>query len=170
MRKSFKGFTLIECVVALAILGIASLTMAQIYAGVSNMNRKNHELNTSMSNQTSFIEKKVKSDGVNEFKCVVDTTQDYSSNPASPKYKPPHEYMTNNKVTTSYVLFTELDTDSDGDGALDSSSASAPKYSYPIDVYLLKSRDKDNKDSSDTGYSGADESKVDLRYKFFTAH
>ena len=32
MKKSFRGFTLIECLIALAILGIASLVMAQIYA------------------------------------------------------------------------------------------------------------------------------------------
>ncbi|MGN0587459.1 MAG: type II secretion system protein J, partial [Oscillospiraceae bacterium] len=34
-KKSVKGFTLVECLVALAILGIASLIMVQIYANVS---------------------------------------------------------------------------------------------------------------------------------------
>ena len=41
MKKHIKGFTLIECLIALAILGIASLTMAQIYASVAQRNRNN---------------------------------------------------------------------------------------------------------------------------------
>lgn len=156
MKKALKGFTLIECLVALAILAIASLTMAQIYAGVASANLKNHNLNASMSNQTSFIEKQIKNDGVNEFTCTA------LAPAGDPNEKtPPHKYFSDNKVTSSYIEFVEYDSSGNTTGNI---------YSYPVDVYLLKSRDKNNKDSSDSGYSGAEESELDLRYKFFTAH
>ncbi len=148
MKRKFKGFTLIECIVSLAILGIASLTMAQIYAGVAKRNRQNHELNTSMSNQTAFIEKQIEKDGVKEFLFQNSSDPDSSTTP-------PHISYSDNKVTDSYIVFE----DADGN-----------KYSYPVDIYLLKSRDNQNRDSDDSGYNGAAEDEIDLRYKFFTAH
>lgn len=151
MKKSLKGFTLIECLVSLAILGIASLTMAQIYSSVALRNRQNHELNASMSNQTSFIEKQVKNEGVNEFE-FDESSWDGITPPSG-----------TNQIESSYIQITELD--SSGNPV-----AGATAYSYPIDVYLLKSRDNFNKDSDDEGYKGASESESDVRYKFFTAH
>ncbi len=150
MKKTFKGFTLIECIVSLAILGIAALTMAQIYAGVAMRNRRNHELNSSMANQTAYIEKQIKDDSgaVSVFK--YQNTDDPDTNTT-----PPHSHLSQNKVTDSYILIK----DQNGN-----------EYSYPVDVYLLKSRDKQNRDDEDAGYNGAADDETDLRYKFFTAH
>ena len=64
MKKHFKGFTLIECLIALAILGVASLTMAQIYASVAQRNRNNQIMNTSLSNQMSYVERYTASEAV----------------------------------------------------------------------------------------------------------
>jgi len=64
--KSLKGFTLVECVVAMAILGIASLVMAQIYGSVAKINRENHRANQSLSQTVAAAEKKISSGALNE--------------------------------------------------------------------------------------------------------
>lgn len=56
-KKKTKGFTLIECIVALAILGIAAMVMAQIYASVSKINEQNHRINESLSQTVAEAEK-----------------------------------------------------------------------------------------------------------------
>ncbi|MDD7428745.1 MAG: prepilin-type N-terminal cleavage/methylation domain-containing protein [Oscillospiraceae bacterium] len=58
--KKLKGFTLIECIVAMAILGIASLLMVQIYGTVAKMNRENNRMNNSLEKQMEYAENELK--------------------------------------------------------------------------------------------------------------
>lgn len=160
MKRKLKGFTLIECLVALAILGIASLTMAQIYAGVARTNMTNHQYNTSISNQEQFIEKELKDNG------AVEVKYNGLSDPTATNPAPPHSLDSNNQPTTSFVEI------SDGTNT----------FSYPVDIYILRSRDRNDKpsyskspvagdpDIATPGYSGPDETKTSLKYRYFLAH
>lgn len=54
--KMLKGFTLIECIVAMALIGITSLLMVQVYGTVAKMNRDNNRLNNSLEKQMEYVE------------------------------------------------------------------------------------------------------------------
>lgn len=144
MKKSFKGFTLVECIVALAILGVASLTMAQIYATVSLRNKNNQMINTSLSNQMAYVETYTDSEAYPIY---------YNgSNAADTSTVPPHENAAggaNVKIVSSYNDY---------------------EYSYAADIYVLKSRDRNDKDNDDAGYVGEDEDNYNLRYKYILGH
>lgn len=145
MKRKMKGFTLIECLIALAILGIASLTMAQIYAGVARRNLKNHQSNTSIANQEEFIEKELKDNGALEIK--------YTDPPGpTANHTPPSG---TNQATNSYVQIED---------------SSGNTFSYPVDLYILNSRDGNNKDSTDPAYNGPDTTKDNLQYRYFLSH
>ena len=144
MKRKLKGFTLVECLVALAVLGIASLTMAQIYASVARKNLANHTNNTSIAKQMEFIEKELKDNGAVEIP--------YGG--GDPGDQPPPPSGTN-IAGNSYI---EVEC-SDG-----------TKFSYPVDIYILNSRDANNKGSDESGYNGPDETKTNLKYRYFLAH
>ena len=140
MKKRFRGFTLIECIVAMAILGIASLIIAQMYAAVSTRNKMNHLVNSSLSNQMAYVEKYTDSEAVSITYSGTITT------------KPPH--ISNPSNNTNVVKIERTD---NGD-----------LYSFPVDVYVLKSRDRhDNQLGNDSGYSEED---YNLRYKYVLGH
>lgn len=149
MKKRFKGFTLVECIVALAILAIASLTMAEIYAVVAQRNKENHFTNTSLSNQMAYVEKYTGS-------AARKITTAYTS-PAAPYPKPPHK-----GGGKSYVAITD--------------SSGSELYSVPVDIYVLFSRDTHNQASTtesggsysaNASYSGVfSEDDYNLRYKY----
>lgn len=152
MKKSFKGFTLIECIVALAILGIASLTMAQIYASVSSRNKMNHLVNTSLANQVAYAEKYTKD--------TADTiTVKYNNGTAvssSETSKPAHKRTT----VSNYNNYVEI---------VNKTPASASKpeeYSFPVDIYVLKSRDRNGDPLTAAGDAGYKEADYNLRYKY----
>lgn len=166
MKKTFKGFTLIECIVALAILGIASLTMAQIYANVSQRNRTNHLVNTSLSNQMAHVEKYTSTEAVPiYFGATTDTADGEASEASTTKY-PPHK--TSKPVNNNYISFVRV-----APKAADPSKYDVfndETYSFPTDIYVLKSRDHADRDSDDTGYSGETEDNYNLRYKYIIGH
>lgn len=144
MKRKFKGFTLIECLVALALLGVASLTMAQIYASVSKMNLKNHQNNTSISNQEQFIETELKEKGAVEIK--------YGQSILATNPPPPSG---DNEATKSYIQIKD---------------SSGNTFSYPVDIYVLRSRDGSDRGSDHAAYNGPDETKTYLKYRYFLAH
>ena len=161
MKKNLKGFTLIECLVALGILGIASLTMAQIYASVASRNRMNHLVNTSLSNQMAYVEKYTNSDRVEI---------EYGNGAAAATTKPPH--LGAASTNGNYLEVRKKD----------SAGNVIDAYSFPVDVYVLKSRnaknetlDRDKGDGTGTitdygnthGYVEAD---YNLRYKYILGH
>ncbi len=144
MKRKLKGFTLIECLVAMAILGVASVTMAQIYASVSKMNLKNHQNNTSISNQEQFIETELKNNGAVEIK--------YSQPIPATNPPPPSG---DNEATKSYIEIED---------------SSGNTFSYPVDIYVLRSRDGSDRGSDQVGYNGPTETKTYLKYRYFLAH
>ena len=143
MKKALKGFTLIECIVALAVLGVASLTMAQIYASVATKNRENHVVNTSLSNQMAYVEKYTDSETV---------TLEFDGSESD---EPPHV------DTSSY--YVEIHSSYATPETAEYQLYSSNTYSYGVDVHVLKSRDSD-----DNEYSDATENKHNLRYKYLT--
>ena len=163
MKKSFKGFTLIECLIALAILGIASLTMAQIYAGVAKRNRTNYLINTSISNQMSYVERYTNSEAVSlYYGGGTSSSPDSHAVSQGGAGEPPHVYKSG--TNTDFVKITRT-TPKDPSDPSDTtfSHDSNASYSFPADVYVLFSRDQDNQHS-------ANEKDLDLRYKYLTGH
>lgn len=140
-KKHIKGFTLIECLVALAILGIASLVMAEIYASVSRMNLSNHNINTSLSYQMKFVEQKTESEAV-----IIYPDGGTTSTPDTSTV-PPHKANTLKNIT------------------IKSDYGSKNQYSYPVDIRALLSRD-----SSGNQVSDKEENQYELRYKYLVGH
>lgn len=56
--KKTKGFTLIECLVALAILGVSSLLLAQAYTALMRISNQTNSLNYSLNYQMADAEVK----------------------------------------------------------------------------------------------------------------
>ncbi len=175
MKNKFKGFTLVECIVALAILGIASLTMAQIYGSVAKVNKDNHEINTSISNQMKYVEKRIDDGGVVNLQYGGSDAIDPQLDDAhGGTHKPPHQHVTNNNGTTAYIHIKEI-TGRDASGNI---TTYGNQFSYPIDVSVLKIRDEDDKYAGETGFNnnyndvGAASTNTGSgpKYKYFTAH
>ncbi len=57
MKKRIKGFTLIECLVALAVLGVSSLLLVQAYTQLMKMTNLNDAVYTSIADQMADAEK-----------------------------------------------------------------------------------------------------------------
>lgn len=169
-NKNFKGFTLLECIIALAILGIASLVMAQIYANVSKINRTNHATNTSLAYQMEYVEKTTNSEAM-EVEAQEDfDLVDHDGNSATPdikelKYnKPVHHRVTNTSgVKIQYITIKN--------------TSNKKVYSFPVDYYVLQSRDQDNQAayiydestktwSANTAYDGERADDYYLNYKY----
>ena len=54
--KKYKGFTLVECIIAMAILGIASLLLVQGYSQLMSITKKNTLMNVSITKQMADAE------------------------------------------------------------------------------------------------------------------
>lgn len=183
MRK-VKGFTLIECIVALAILGIASLTMAQIYANVSMRNRNNHLVNTSLSNQMEYVEKATDTEAVPIYFGNADTKKSKPDNDAtSTDRKPPHK--SSESTNNNFVQIVRCEPDPSGSNPDKVKHVDDETYSFPVDIYVLYSRDQDNDSSkvctvntttgektwsNNPNYNGESEAKYNLRYKYIVGH
>ena len=165
MKKRFKGFTLIECLVALGVLGIASLTMAQIYANVSRRNTMNHLVNTSLSNQMAYVEKYTGTEAIPVYYGGAENASSNKVNGTSGG-EPPHVKTSGDPLN---FRITKYNPGASGAGP---SLSDTEVYSYPADVYVLLSRDRSNKSSKDSGFNGAgyDESNFNLRYKYIQGH
>lgn len=156
MKKTFKGFTLVECLVALAILAIACQILGGIAVHVGRTNTYNHFMNSSLSNQMAFIENYEKTNTVK-----ITNTHSGTTPPSG-----------TNSGTTAYVKVTKFKSNGTD---LDTSSS----YSYPVDIYIMYSRDTNNKGSNEADYgdiasayskSGANEKEGNLRYKYILGH
>ncbi len=69
--KKAKGFTLIECLVALAVLGVSSLLLAQTYTAILKLSTNTSNLNYSLNQQMSDAELK------NDAEDITDTTSKF---------------------------------------------------------------------------------------------
>lgn len=112
--KNAKGFTLIECIVSMAILAIGTLIMAQIYGSICKINEVNHRTNESLSSTVLKAETKdcVGSTGNTYYKALssgdnvnITFTKDSSTGTSY--------HCVYTMPTTIYVLYSE-DTDSYG--------------------------------------------------------
>lgn len=166
MKKTFKGFTLVECLIALTILAIASTLMAEIYAVVSKRNNANQFMNTSLSNQMKYIEQYIDAETVPiYYGHASNKTSDSEAATGSTTKYPPHKKT----VTTNYnyLKVTKLK----GDGV---SAESNSTYSFPVDIYVMYSRTNVNSvdaSSQDSGYGKMFSEKDDnLRYKYILGH
>lgn len=174
MKKTFKGFTLVECLVSMAILAIACMTLGGIEASVARRNNVNHFNNTSLANQMAYIEKYSDSE-------TVKITSTYSGGSAK---KPPNG---TNSGTTAYVKVTKIK-------QMPSGTANTSEYdplsknfktanrvansscSYPVNIYVMYSRDTQDVKSNDSSYgtvassitntSSGVEGESNLRYKY----
>ncbi len=161
MKMKFKGFTLVECIVALAIIGIAGLTMAQIYANVAQRNLNNHLVNTSLANQMAYVEKYSKSD-LDTYALYYATETDGKTPLPDPQAKktstdkyPPHKQT--GRPSDIYVTVES--------SYKPSGSSTGSTYSYAADIFILQSRDADNAAVADSA-----EAKYALRYKYLVGH
>ena len=156
MKKYFKGFTLIECVVAMAILGIASLIIAQIYAAVSTRNKMNNLVNSSLTNQMAFVEKYTNADVVSLY-FNNSSAQDTSATPPHKNTSASGPYV---EIYSSYAI----------EDTAGSSGKVQNSYSYAADIYVLQSRTRDNQPLGAAGDSGYTEADYNLRYKYILGH
>ncbi|MDE6709507.1 MAG: prepilin-type N-terminal cleavage/methylation domain-containing protein [Oscillospiraceae bacterium] len=133
MKKSFKGFTLVECLIAMAILAVAGTLMAEIYATVASRNNANHFLNTSLANQMQYIENYTNSATLVIYYGDSDTTEPHAD-PNLSSNVPPH--MASVSDNHNYVTVTKRNSD----GTWDTTA----QYSFPVDIYVMYSRDTKN--------------------------
>ena len=153
MNKKFKGFTLIECLVALAILGVASLTMAQIYAAVAQRNKTNHLVNTSLAYQVQYVEKYADAN-------TDVVTIEFNNGTADPANTPaPHK--TSHGSNNNYVTIVKCDPTT-----LQPDMTGKETYSYPVDVYVMRSRDRFDTPLDSSGDAGYTEADYNLRYRY----
>lgn len=166
-NRKLKGFTLIECLIALAILGIGSLVMAQIYASVNKNNLSNHNINTSLTYQMKVVEEATGSDAIPMyFGGGTTSTPDANAAESNTDKHPPHKQgigasdlsKPNVQIVGSYGSHT---------------------YSYPVDIYVLLSRDVDDEPSKvnnsgtwtdNPNYDGPTEKNISLRYRYIVGH
>ncbi|MDE6593654.1 MAG: prepilin-type N-terminal cleavage/methylation domain-containing protein [Oscillospiraceae bacterium] len=78
MKKRFKGFTLIECLVALAVLGVSSMLLVQAYSQLMKMTNLNHAVYTSIADQMADVEKS-STGHAKELSPALDKSHKYSS-------------------------------------------------------------------------------------------
>ena len=75
-KRSLKAFSLIEVLVAMAILGVCSLLLVSMYASVSMRMRSNNQINDRMSEQQKYVETKTQLSATNNklFDVSVDSS------------------------------------------------------------------------------------------------
>lgn len=175
MKKTFKGFTLVECLIAMAILAIAGTLMAEIYANVMSRNNYNHFMNSSLANQMAYIEKYTDTESVAIY--YGGGTKPVADSHKTSDKKPPHDHVSSNSGTTAYAQVQKLDKDGN--------VISDDKYSFPVDIYVMYSRDTDDDSSTTVTISGTGdrstaanssytnlyvENNRNLRYKYILGH
>ena len=108
IKASCKGFTLIEIIVAMVILGICSLLLVTMYSSVVARLRSNNDMNDRMSEQQKYVETKTQKSPNNN---SVFDVKAYSRLASSATYTGADTsgnyqfeiYCTYNKANTSWV-------------------------------------------------------------------
>ncbi len=159
LKLKLKGFTLIECIVALALLGVASLSLVQIYATVCGVNRSNHEVNTSLMYQMQFVENYI---GVTDAVEADSQVIIY----ANGTYTDKADVYGVGDIKKGITI-----TKKKSDGTLDTTST----YTFPTDIHVLltrdfKAEDTDGNKVADTDDSGKLVGNYDLRYKYIVGN
>jgi prepilin-type N-terminal cleavage/methylation domain-containing protein len=142
MRK-LSGFTLIECLVALMVLGIAALTLAQVYAAVAKGRRENEYMNYSLAEQMKYVERQSDIEGI-----AIEPLAGQVSGEKTATIPAP--------ATGTYQVKIK-------GGPVGGTSHS---YAYGVNMYILYSRDINDEGSDDAAYAYPTESTGKLRYKY----
>lgn len=189
--KKIKGFTLVECLVALAILGISSLIMAQIYANISRINRENNYYNQSLANQVKYSEKTLhkRSVGTDTTAFIeiaysdTNTAGGKIADDTDPRKAIPttragfatvdsgtvNDVLAGIKSETSdpYIAFVKAESYDSTNKVWNAETRKYP-YSFAIDLYVLNNRDENDNVATDIDHDGstADDNHY-LSYKYF---
>jgi prepilin-type N-terminal cleavage/methylation domain-containing protein len=158
-HKQMAGFTLTECLIAMLVLGIGALIMAQVYGAVAAQTKENEFINISLAEQMAYVEQRSGDD--------VEAVPVFGATPNSTEVAG-HALDLN----TYHVVIS-------GGPAKDDGTINGPnnsfKYKYGVTMYVLYSRDINNNNSSTNQYAwggnydraGDEEGKHSaLRYKY----
>jgi prepilin-type N-terminal cleavage/methylation domain-containing protein len=161
--KKMKGFTLIECIVAMTIFAVASLTIAQVYITVSNIQKENEYMQYSLANQMKYVEDAVGSEAGS--KVQIDYNGSVTPNT-------PASSGVNGRRVVLYKV--DLGSDNNFDGLnFNDDSIEGQEYYVGVNMYVFKSRTgssmyNESYTYDETGRPNTDESNTNLRYKFMT--
>ena len=133
-QKKLKAFTLIECIVALALIGFASLLMAQVYGSVSKLNRSNSELNVSLVEQMKIVETQLKQGSNVTITCL---SSSYST--TNPAYAA--AYAAHDAVPTANIDPVKFAV-SGMTGGYNKTAFKATNVMGQVDVYIVKAKPK----------------------------
>jgi prepilin-type N-terminal cleavage/methylation domain-containing protein len=161
--KKMKGFTLIECIVAMTIFAVASLTIAQVYITVSNIQKENEYMQYSLANQMKYVEDAVGAEADSKVQI------DYNGTPGATG-------GADSAVNGTRVVLhkVNLGTDNKFDGLnFNDDSATNQEYYVGVNMYVFKSREGSSATNESETYEDSDrayteESSGNLRYKFMT--
>jgi prepilin-type N-terminal cleavage/methylation domain-containing protein len=170
--RKLKGFTLVECIVAMTIFAIASLTMAQVYVSVATIQRENEYMQYSLANQMKYVENQTNSEAV-----AINYDDTFAAGTPDGNMVLPSD---NNAVyVTLYKVDLGTDKKFDGLSPIDDkiNYTTAQSYEVGINMFILKSREGSSTDAqADATYDDAtstrvytDEQNTNVRYKYFTA-
>jgi prepilin-type N-terminal cleavage/methylation domain-containing protein len=144
MRK-LSGFTLVECLVALMVLGIAALTLAQVYAAVAKGTRDNEYMNISLAEQMKYVEKRDNSAAVSIEPTVSGETSSHELDDDS-----------------YHVIINGGPVKLNADGSI--AGIATNKYLYGVNMYILYSRDIHDEASTTNNDDGTTEVNDDYAY------
>jgi prepilin-type N-terminal cleavage/methylation domain-containing protein len=164
-NKRLSGFTLVECLMAMLILGIGSLTMAQVYAAVAKQTMENEFMNISLAEQMAYVEQR-----------SGDTVASVAiSSPVPLTQTLLAEEMADHELNDdSYHVIVKGGPRHFNTNAVDSEHA-AYEYKSGVAMFVLYSRDVNSNNSKSDAYAwgGSYDSKGDakgnqsnLRYKY----
>lgn len=158
-QKKLKAFTLIECIVALALIGFASLLMAQVYGSVSKLNRSNSELNVSLVEQMKIVETQLKQGNNVTITCL---SSSYST--TNPAYAA--AYAAHDAVPTANIDPVKFAV-SGMTGGYNKTAFKATNVMGQVDVYIVKAKPKTtNPGASDPDHGKTRVMDEDVRFKF----
>jgi prepilin-type N-terminal cleavage/methylation domain-containing protein len=174
--RKLKGFTLVECIVAMTVFAIAALTMAQVYVSIATVQRENEYMQYSLANQMKYAENETNTEAV-----PIKYTDTFPTGAADGGTVLPSANNAN------YVTLYKVDLGADGrfDGltpvddkvTYGNSSSASQTYEVGIDMFILKSRTGTSQDPTAGGDIDAtydddtrvntDEQNYNVRYKYF---
>jgi prepilin-type N-terminal cleavage/methylation domain-containing protein len=163
--KKLKGFTLIECIVAMTIFAIASLTIAQVYITVSTIQKENEFMQYSLANQMKYVEDATGSDASSKVQINYNGTG--TGGAASTGV---------NGNARVKLVKVDLGTDNNFDGLnFNDDEATGQEYFVGVNMFVFKSREGSSHSDDSVTYddtsstrANTDESNGNLRYKFMT--
>jgi prepilin-type N-terminal cleavage/methylation domain-containing protein len=171
MKKTkIKGFTLVECIVAMTIFAIASLTIAQVYVTVTAIQKENEYMQYSLANQMKYVENESTGEAVDIELSDVVASPPTAGNASTTLGAIGGNVVKMYKITPGTNGFDGLDgiISGTGDDVVDSDFV----YYVGVDMFVYKSRTGSSAGTTEdvtydaSGRVNTDETNTNLRYKF----